>query len=206
MIIEYLGVSGVGKTTLAEKDYIKLLEDGKCVYWYSKDLYKNRGWLIRNMIKAGHVLLYSVGHLKWVIEYRDFLNAHIPNKKDTYTLLFNGIFLKKMLSLNRSPDDIYIFDEGVLQYLWAIYLRSRQEINKKDILKIKGLFGLPDKVKVLYASTNTIERRLLGRNEFTQILKTSNLHTRIEYEQKRINQLLFLLKRENVEIEIVNNE
>ncbi|MCI8661626.1 MAG: hypothetical protein HFG54_15515 [Lachnospiraceae bacterium] len=206
MVIEYLGISGVGKTTLAEKDYTKLLQGGKCVYWYSKDLYKNRGWLIRNIIKAGHVLLYSVNHLKWVIEYRDFLDAHIPNKKDTYTLLFNGIFLKKMLSFNKNPDDIYLFDEGALQYLWAIYLRSKQEMNMQDILNIKRIFGLPNKVKVLYASADTIERRLLSRNEFTQILKTSNLHTRIEYEQKKINQLLFLLKRENVEIEIVNNE
>ena len=74
MIIEFLGVSGVGKTTVAKAYKRKLEKEGKEVIWDTYDLYAKNGWLVRNLKKAFRVMAFAFANPKWVKEYKRFLN------------------------------------------------------------------------------------------------------------------------------------
>lgn len=185
MIIEFLGVSGVGKTTVAKAYKRKLEKEGKEVIWDTYDLYARNGWLVRNIKKAFIVLAFSVSNPKWVLEYKRFLNKNISNKKDIPKPLFNAVFLKALLVKARKDGKIHIFDEGALQYLWAVKLRGNKTVSDFDIQMIRNLLGFPEQLISVTADSQVIKDRIVNRGEYVRIQESLDLISTIS-EMKRI--------------------
>lgn len=185
MIIEFLGVSGVGKTTVAKAYKRKLEKEGKEVIWDTYDLYARNGWLVRNIKKAFIVLAFSVSNPKWVLEYKRFLNKNISNIKDIPKPLFNAVFLKALLVKARKDGKIHIFDEGALQYLWAVKLRGNKTVSDFDIQMIRNLLGFPEQLISVTADSQVIKDRIVNRGEYVRIQESLDLISTIN-EMKRI--------------------
>lgn len=185
MIIEFLGVSGVGKTTVAKAYKRKLEKEGKEVIWDTYDLYARNGWLVRNIKKAFIVLAFSVSNPKWVLEYKRFLNKNISNIKDIPKPLFNAVFLKALLVKARKDGKIHIFDEGALQYLWAVKLRGNKTVSDFDIQMIRNLLGFPEQLISVTADSQVIKDRIVNRGEYVRIQESLDLISTIS-EMKRI--------------------
>lgn len=185
MIIEFLGVSGVGKTTVAKAYKKKLEKQGKEVIWDTYDLYAKNGWLVRNIKKAFTVVVFSVSNPMWVKAYKRFLEKNISNKKDIPKPLFNAVFLKALLVKARNDGKIHIFDEGALQYLWAVKLRGNKTVSNSDIQMIRNLLGFPDKLISVTADTQVIKARIVNRGEYVRIQDSLDLISTIN-EMKRI--------------------
>lgn len=185
MIIEFLGVSGVGKTTVAKAYKRKLEKEGKEVIWDTCDLYARNGWLVRNIKKAFIVLAFSVSNPKWVLEYKRFLNKNISNIKDIPKPLFNAVFLKALLVKARKDGKIHIFDEGALQYLWAVKLRGNKTVSDFDIQMIRNLLGFPEQLISVTADSQVIKDRIVNRGEYVRIQESLDLISTIS-EMKRI--------------------
>lgn len=205
MIIEFLGVSGVGKTTVAKDYYQKLKASGHHVVWDTYILYAEYGWLKRNVFKALIVIKYGVLHPCWVFQYKDMLKQNLSVKRDIVKLLFNGVFLKSRLVKARRDNNIHIFDEGAMQYLWAIKLWGGVPVNKTDVDVIQQLLGLPDELIVIESKSETIEKRLIFRGEYTKIMDSDNLLKRIIGMQKIQGDILLQLERKDVRITQVDN-
>lgn len=185
MIIEFLGVSGVGKTTVAKAYKRKLEKEGKEVIWDTYDLDARNGWLVRNIKKAFIVLAFSVSNPKWVLEYKRFLNKNISNIKDIPKPLFNAVFLKALLVKARKDGKIHIFDEGALQYLWAVKLRGNKTVSDFDIQMIRNLLGFPEQLISVTADSQVIKDRIVNRGEYVRIQESLDLISTIS-EMKRI--------------------
>lgn len=175
MIIEFLGVSGVGKTTVASVYKRKLESEGKTVVWDTYDLYANKGWLSRNISKAVCISWYALSNWHWVQQYAAYLQKNEVSFRQKIKPLFNGIFLKLLLVKAKQDKRVHFFDEGSMQYLWAIKLRGKKHCTNDDIEKIETLFGLPDVLIVVTASSETIMNRLLSRGEYTEIMNSGSL-------------------------------
>lgn len=206
MIIEFLGVSGAGKTTSAKK--IKLLyeKNGHCITWDTYELYSNHGWLERNIIKVIYVFSFSFKNFSWVKKYYVFLRKRLKICSIA-KLFFNGIYLKLMLDRARCDNNIHLFDEGVLQHLWAIKLRECNNIDVNDLIHIKNIFGLPEMVYYIDAEPEKIYYRLLHRNEYTRILAEKDIMSKIVIMRTQCEDMLNILPNlsKNIIIKRIDN-
>ena len=125
---------------------------------------------------------------------KELLNSLNMNKRDTSKLFFNGVYLKESFSKCRADDNIrYIFDEGIIQYIYAIYLRKKTEPEEKIIIELAQLYGLPDYLYVIRATSKTIYSRLINRGRKTRILETDNLLEDIEKLQTIEQQIVSII-------------
>lgn len=183
MIIEFLGVSGVGKTTIAKEYKRKLEAEGKWVIWDTYELYANKSWFIRNIYKSVIVVKFCVQNYDWAKNYRRFLEKEIEDRKDFRRPLFNGIFLKALLVNAKLDKKIHIFDEGCLQYLLAIKLRGKKCVTKHDIEEMEMFYGLPDQLVVVDANAEVIVDRIKSRGEYVRIMDEGNLSDSVKNMQ-----------------------
>ena len=203
MKIEFLGASGVGKTTVAKKVSLIYKDAGRRVFWPRYTLYERISWKKRNIIKifyvAGYALMHPIGTINLIMNIKKCDMV----KKDTTNIIYNGIFLKKMEQTG-TDNDILIFDEGSLQLVWSILRRIKSDISDEFILYIISFFKLPDKIVVVDADTAVIKKRLLERGKYTPLLDASDIEEEIDrmrFEQNIIiNNLIKndIIDRKNV--------
>lgn len=204
MIIEFLGVSGVGKTTVAKKYRNKLQAEEKQVIWDTYDLYATHGWLARNLKKALRVILFGITNPRWVKEYKCFLEGEIDERRDVKKLFFNGIYLKALLEKAQKDKHIHLFDEGSLQYLWAIKLRSKKSLREQDIKTIEKFYGVPDKVVIVDADAEVIAKRILNRGEYVRIMDNGDLLGTIQEMQGKLKIIANYIQ-DNTTVELITN-
>mgnify|MGYP001054543377 CR=1 FL=1 len=203
MIVEFLGVSGVGKTTIAKKYFEDQLKTGRMV-WSSHTIYSNTGWFKRNIKKAVHVITFSVMHFNWVIRLLNYLRKNL-RIDDIFKMLFNCIYLRYTQLKTLKKYEIIIFDEGIIQYYWAIHLRNDKEISTEDFREFSRLYNLPDYLYFIDAEEKIIAERLLNRGEYTKILDSKNLTHRI-LEMQNVERKIINILPKSIKIkEICNN-
>lgn len=184
MITEFFGVSGVGKSTVARKYY----EENKNIEWPRFNLYEKNSWIVRNLKKSIDVTCYFLFHLNWSIKFfKVFENTGIKKLKDKFWGIFNGIHLKYLFTKCINDEKEYIFDEGVFQFIWAIYLRSNELPKKEIVEKLLSLFQMPNKLIIVDAEDEIIKNRLLKRGRKTKILDSADLLTSIAKNKEKLN-------------------
>lgn len=204
MIVEFLGVSGSGKTTVAKKLKSEWENAGIKVVWDTYELYANHGWLTRNLRKAGRIMAFSLSHPRWIVGIYSFIRHKIRKTDDFFIPLFNGIYLKSILDYAKTDSQIHIFDEGPLQWLWGIKLREKSEVKQEDVKKIYKMFDYRSRIYVIETDPSTIESRLLNRNKETRILEEENIRNAI-VEMIKIQEQIVEFAREYSEILNIDN-
>lgn len=202
MIIEFFGVSGVGKSTLCKKLYKVSKAE-----WPNYMLYEHNNWFMRNVKKSLKILVYSFFNCNWVKRLIKQLKKYELSTKDELVLLFNGCYLSLVQKKCNKKKKTYLFDEGIFQYIWSIYLRSDKNFIKEDVKNIIKMFTLPEKVIFVSADANVIYNRLVNRNRKTKILNSHNVLNKISNMQILQKNLLEIIKSDfkNIKIEIINN-
>ena len=199
MIIEFFGISGVGKSTICKEIYIN-----NKVKWPRYKLYENNSWIVRNLKKFASIILFSTGNLNWIIKISKVLKKYETiHIKDRINLLFNGCSLKILQKKCKNMEEKYIFDEGIFQYIWAIYLRANKKPSEEEIKTLLSLFSTPKKIYVVTANSDIILKRLKLRNRKTKLLESDNIMDKIEQMKEILNDILIITKSYLKETEIV---
>ena len=205
MIIEFLGVSGVGKTTVAEKYRQDLEDHGNKVVWDTRDLYRKHNWLSRNLRKMVFVFSYGIRNRKWCRSFRKYLAMEIENWKDEFRPYFNGIFLKYRLAKDRSGESVRVFDEGAIQFLWAIKLRSGKAVTEEDVTQLFRFFEVPDELIVVEAETQKIIQRLEKRGEYVRIMDNGDLADSIE-KMRAVQEAIIGFLPSGIQVKRIRND
>lgn len=180
MIVEFIGVSGVGKSTVAETYYSKALDDGRRIEWPRHRLYMEMGWLKRNLVKSATVLRVLLGNIGWTRKaVRIFAELGIRGK-DRLVLLFNYLSYKGLFDQCTDPGCEYLFDEGAFQLIWAAYLRTEVPPSTEVVGDIVDLFQAPACLTVVDAETDIIVKRLRGRGRRTKLLEAADLRSAVQ--------------------------
>lgn len=184
MIIEFFGISGVGKSTLCKGMYKK----GN-FKWPRYRLYEKNNWLFRNIKKLLSNIIFLILNIKWFFTLNKCLKKmDIKSTKDKCVILFNGCSLKDLQNKCKKKEK-YLFDEGIFQYIWSIYLRTDKDVEKDDVLNLIRMFQMPDTLYVVNANIEVIYNRLISRGRTVKILESDNLTDNIKkmkYNQNRI--------------------
>jgi len=207
MRIEFLGVSGSGKTFIAEKLYPELKNKYPDIIWPYKRLYQNHSHAIRNIIKLFYVTIYSILHFTWFLKLGAVISNSIHGtSSQRFILFFNGIYLK--FEMERNKNVTTIFDEGVAQYIWALCLRNKRMLSIEEFRSIIQLFGCPEVVHVIYASPKTIAKRIKERGRRVYIQRTENIESDIKFMQDIQRQIVecFSDCYQKIQINIVKND
>ena len=108
--------------------------------------------------------------------------------------------MKALLVKAKKDDKIHIFDEGALQYLWAVKLRNDncKWIRKQDVNAAIDFFGLPDKLIVVNA-------RIKQRGEYVKIMDYGNLNETVTAMNHLKDEIVSFV-RLRTEIEAINND
>ena len=192
MIIECLGVSGVGKTTYLTQMQNQLKEKGQAYSWPRHRLYEENGWLARNMVKAFQVFSLAMRKGKWVRALRGVI-ASCPSLglRERTTLLFNGMALQCLYEQCSQSKTVYLYDEGAFQYVWALSLRCGGRIEADLVMRCLRLFPAADEVYVLHAPARVIKERLDNRkNRKTYIESAADLVSKVEEMQEEAFRLI----------------
>lgn len=208
MRIEFMGISGVGKTTIC-KELIEHYKNNEIAYsWSRYELYENNNWLFRNIKKMLYIMrtLYKeIGWCKTVFQIIYNEDISIFGK---ITLLFNCLSLKSFIINDEKSN---LLDEGVFQLIWATYMRKNEKTSTELIEKFFSIFDVPDKLIVIEANDIIIEKRLNERNRKTYILSQDNVLECIQ-QMKRVEDMIInfviaenLIDRDQI-IYIDNNE
>lgn len=183
MRIEFIGISGVGKTYTAKKLFPKLLQQYPDMMWPLNNLYSHYSWFVRNALKLFHSSIYALAHLKWVLRLKKEIGSIVKGDYiQRLVLLFNGTFLKYALEVNNNRASL--FDEGLAQYIWALHLRSKTMPEVGEVENLVGLFGAPDVLYVVKASPSTIAKRIVSRGRRVYIQNSEEMEKVIAQMQE----------------------
>lgn len=189
MIVEFLGISGVGKTFIATQYSLYLESKGINYIWPWKNLY-SKGYVIRNLKKALGVSWELITTPKWCIRLFKYLrHQDIRGKRDLPVLFFNGIFLNHAYKKYAKTKDVVLFDEGIAQFLWAVHFRNRKGITEREIQEFLELFSLPYILYIVKASSEVILERMEKRNVRDEIRERGNAMDEIENGQKAVEMI-----------------
>ncbi|MCD7894951.1 MAG: hypothetical protein LUG60_14845 [Erysipelotrichaceae bacterium] len=189
-ITEYCGISGVGKSTLLRADFYYKQKKGKDCAWPRKSLYEDKSWFYRNILKAFGVVKQIILHPKWFRKVLKILSNYKLSNKDFFQLLFNYLSLKNTMEKCNSKKYEYLFDEGVIQIIWATYMRSNIQFSNENCKCIFDLFSPPKKIIFVDAPTEIIVERLKERGRNTRILQFQDLKSEIDYMRIILNRIL----------------
>ena len=204
MIIEFLGVSGVGKTTLAKKYQSELEYAGRHIIWDTYNMYANNGWLNRNIKKSIVVSRFFIRNHLWVYQIYDYIKGQIASPIDRIGPLFNAIYLKKLYSAAQKDESDHLFDEGVFQLLMAIKLRNSGNVKRGDVLAMIDLFGCPTKIISVNAPASIIASRLVERGEHVKLMEYGEILPKIE-TMLEVQQSIVDLASELTTVEKIDN-
>ncbi len=196
MIIEFVGVSGVGKTTFVEKYCYESNNSHVIVVDKKIDSYKN--WILRNTYRFIKCVPFIINNFNWIGRLKLILWSLDLRLKDKIVLLYHGIYLKRQILSCLDSNKNYIIDEGTIHYIWSVFMRLNQAINKDLLLRIGEEISFPDQVYYIDAQTDVILDRLIKRGRKTRILENSNLKDEIQQNRQRLNDIIQIICKNNI--------
>ena len=208
MIVEFLGISGSGKSFVATQYCHYLDNKGVNYIWPWKNIYAN-GYIQRNLKKSFAVVKKIITSPLWCFNlFRYLLHQGIYGKRDLPVLFFNGIYLCHAFEKYGRYDGVALFDEGVAQYIWAIHFRNRKNIEEDEFEEIRRLYNFPQTLYVVKANSDTILKRMVERNVRDEIRERGDAMNELENGQRMVEMVSRAFSREmgdNV-VFIDNNE
>lgn len=175
LIVEFLGLPGVGKSTLSHRVAGILRQKGIPVYEPTYVLvYRFRKYkrILRKMLFVGREVLYnpvnSVLSAKAIVSSKQILS------KDVIKTLVTWLYLSSSRRAHSRIAGVHLFDESIHQALWSIGFGAREKELAFVANSLLSLNHPPHLILVVEASLKTIEARLGAR-----LIRHSRLEKRL---------------------------
>jgi len=162
--VEFLGLPGVGKSSLSRRVAVMLRERGHPVHEATFDLGHTPGTMSRSLRKAvpvGREMLlhpWSAGRA---------CRAVIASRQDSsltaFKMIFNWLMVAGIARRATRLQGVHLFDQGLCQALWSIGLSSSNAAPGRVGDALFALAPRPDLIFNIEASAETVARRLRER-------------------------------------------
>ena len=164
LIVEFVGLPGVGKSTLSRRIAVELTSNHSRVTEPIRRI-DNRSGLYRVLSKGRFAAEHAIRSPRSAIEATRTIRAtEQPTTADHVRVSFNFQYVAGVVTRARLALGVTLLDQGPYQALWSIGLRS--PAGWGDLLdRFEGLLPriAPDLVVLVEADVETIEDRLRSR-------------------------------------------
>lgn len=174
MTIEYLGVPGAGKSTLAHRVAELLQAQDIAVHEATFTLDHRRSPLQRRMVKsllAARLLLRHPGRAQsWA---RLIAQTRQRSWRELCHVVFNWCYLCELHESHHSRREILLLDEGIFQALWSIAYRAgtMDVVYRSALQPLSAVLPSVMVLVVVHAGPATISQRLRDRSESMSLLE-----------------------------------
>jgi len=157
MVIELLGVSGVGKTTLTEALANRLQGKGYTV----RTITGSRDRLLSRSLTRGFQTLWSWSPRRSPLTSN--LMQLLPPRNPLWAIRLRG-YCSQLLGQSTEGADIVILDQGWIQFVCSLVLLSHVDGNGR-IAKALAQIPKPDIVARIHAPLDVVEERVRQRHQ-----------------------------------------
>lgn len=159
LLVEFAGLPGAGKTTLARHVARLLREQG---YLAEEPLraFTGRFW----GRGTPHVLKYLRSHpgAAWRA-LRAIRRTRQQTLRDAMKVSHHWLFLHALMDECRHSDCVGVFDQGIVQALWSIALKAEDGALARFLSSVRPRVCLPDMVILVEVRPDTAAQRLGAR-------------------------------------------
>ncbi|HLQ37942.1 MAG TPA: hypothetical protein VK348_09080 [Planctomycetota bacterium] len=182
VLVEFIGLPGVGKSELSGRIARVLAGNGVAVRQPSHALAHDLGPIMRRICKSLHVLRELVSHPVASTRAVRTIAATRQRSGLTFVLLvFNWLLVVTLARRARRRPGAQLFDQGVVQALWSVALDGDPDAAMLLLRQAAASRVLPDIVIVVEAELATVHQRLLSR---------ADGNSRADREPDRVPELL----------------
>lgn len=172
MIVEFLGLPGAGKSTLARAVGKQLQQRALEVEQLTYELTHETDKFSRIAKKLRYVGAHgwrrpshTLRSIKAVLVTRQY------SLGDLLKVLFNWLFVSALLYRERDAAKIQLLDQGILQALWSIGLRAQAPDWLEKMTEQPALLPQPQLVVVIETRAAVVRQRLALRSEHASRLE-----------------------------------
>ena len=174
VIVEFIGLPGAGKTTLARGVMTALAERGVAC---AAPMGEARGAAVSQSRLAG--IAAVIGHVlrRPRIAFRSaslIAGTRQPNALDLVKVTHNWLRVSahfESIAAGRQGDRVEVFDQGIYQALWSIAYRAGNEALSPSLLSLAACVPPPDLVVDLEVAVSAARHRLGQRSGLTSRLQ-----------------------------------
>ena len=167
IVVEFLGLPGVGKTTVSKRTAEYLAQWGVSVIQPVRALSDRsrvgpslRGYHGKSLLVARELLAHPVHSLRAV---RAISATAQPSLSVLFKIIVNWLMQCSLLRSCRTTREVHLFDEGIFQALWSIGLEGSPEAVRRVGSTLHEALAMPDVVAVVEADLGTVAQRLQTR-------------------------------------------
>jgi hypothetical protein len=158
VIVEFLGLSGAGKSTVSHRVAEQLRGRGLPVREPTLTLTQKPGrGAIKSLYVARELILHPLSSLR-TLKSMSATRQRLPV---LFRMGFNWLMLSSLMRTHRSS--LQLFDQGTFQALWSIGLEARRGTIRDVGRQLVDMIRIPDVVVVIEAGANVVSHRLKVR-------------------------------------------
>jgi hypothetical protein len=168
LVVEFVGLPGVGKSHATRLVAARLDTHGTPVRSAALRINEELGVWRRRLSKARFCAAEAVARPRSTLRViRALLRSGQRDRLDVIRLLYNWLFVSRMLRHARTQPSIELLDEGIFQLLWSIgFAGAEQSIRECAALlhgEREGIVCMPHVVVLVEAPHETVQARLAAR-------------------------------------------
>lgn len=162
LIVEFVGLPGSGKTTIAKEIYDRGNIAGNTVDYPLYIFYK-KSWISRNVSKLLNIFFFAVVNpLVFLTIIKMVVTSGQKRPSDYFRLSLNSVYIISIIKKFSTSENIVLFDEGILHHGWAIKLGAKKSVDFEKYLRICG----PDSIIIhVFCDKEVVKERMINRGK-----------------------------------------
>ena len=164
VIVEFVGLPGAGKSTLALRTAEILCQRGMRVSLPSKSVFTEDRRYIGKVRKSAYYVRFALSNLRYsLLSARAILSSRQTSREDLLWVLLTWFKRSARIQQQRHLGGVHVIDSGIFQGLWSIGFSGKNPNLVELGERVLAWLPIPNLLVVVESSLSTIERRLAKR-------------------------------------------
>lgn len=197
-LVEFIGLPGSGKSTIAHALADLLRERGESVSeptWRNDHATRRPLRALRKATLALAAAARDGAHARALVEW--VASSRQPTRGETLRLAINALYVAETTERCARSQGVHIFDQGLLQQLWSLlYRATHNEDLERRCAEQLAMCGARLHVVIVEAPLGVLQRRLEARTQgasrLERQLRNSEPHAALQramFAQRRVDEV-----------------
>jgi thymidylate kinase len=209
MVVEFLGLPGAGKSTLARLAAEALVERGIAVEYVNRTLTHGAGPPRRWLRKAGRVIEGLVRTPRCsALTIRRIHETRQRSPRDFLITAFNWLLVTTLVRRAAASRKVFLLDQGIAQALWSVGFSAQGQAWQETMRQVASCAPAPDMIFLVHAGLLNIKDRLaLRRHNLSRLSGTQAINSEpLVRASALLEAVADIMRSRQVPIIVVNNE